>query len=134
MNKYKAIKVNGVKIDEHRHVMQQHIGRKLTRNEIVHHKDGDKLNNDISNLEILSRSEHTRMHMLEFSSEESYVEQLRLRSKISQQKMFKKHTLNRDQVREIKSLIGKLGVSKIAEMYNVHRCSISRIKNNIAWV
>ena len=28
----------------------------------VHHKDGNKLNNEISNLELLSRSEHMRHH------------------------------------------------------------------------
>ena len=28
----------------------------------VHHKDGDKLNNSVENLEVLSRSSHTRLH------------------------------------------------------------------------
>lgn len=28
----------------------------------VHHKDGDKLNNDISNLQILTRKEHEQIH------------------------------------------------------------------------
>ena len=50
---------------EHRYVMECHLGRALKRNEIVHHKDGDIYNNDISNLEVLSRSEHTHRHMQE---------------------------------------------------------------------
>jgi len=29
---------------------------------VMHHKDGDKLNNDIDNLEIMSNDEHTEMH------------------------------------------------------------------------
>jgi hypothetical protein len=37
---------------KHRYVMQQHLGRALEEYEQVHHKDGDKENNDISNLEI----------------------------------------------------------------------------------
>ena len=47
---------------EHRYQMAKHIGRPLTRNEIVHHKDGDRSNNHIDNLELTSRSEHMRKH------------------------------------------------------------------------
>jgi len=43
-------------------VMERHIGRYLKDDELVHHKDEDPLNNSIANLEILSRSEHMRLH------------------------------------------------------------------------
>lgn len=46
----------------HRYIMEQHIGRFLTKDEVVHHLDGDKLNNDISNLKIMSQSEHAKLH------------------------------------------------------------------------
>lgn len=46
----------------HRKVMQDHLGRELSSNEIIHHIDGDKLNNSIDNLEIVTRSEHINMH------------------------------------------------------------------------
>lgn len=49
-------------IDEHRYVMEKHLGRKLKRNEIVHHIDGNKSNNNIENLTIMSLSEHARLH------------------------------------------------------------------------
>ena len=62
MTQYKAIKVDGVKRDEHRYIMEQHIGRELSRNEVVHHKNGDKRDNRIENLEIMSLSEHTKKH------------------------------------------------------------------------
>lgn len=63
MNKYKAIKINGKKFDEHRIVMEKHLGRKLTKTEVVHHIDGDKNNNDISNLKLFSNiSEHVKFH------------------------------------------------------------------------
>lgn len=44
---------------QHRLIMEQHIGRKLTAKEDVHHIDGNKHNNDISNLQLLLKSEHT---------------------------------------------------------------------------
>ena len=37
---------------EHRLVVAQQLGRPLTSGETVHHKDGNKLNNDLANLEL----------------------------------------------------------------------------------
>ncbi|MEB3302014.1 MAG: HNH endonuclease signature motif containing protein [Cyanobacteriota bacterium] len=47
---------------EHRVVAEQILGRPLRRGEIVHHKDGDKHNNDPSNLEVMTQSDHVREH------------------------------------------------------------------------
>lgn len=52
----------------HRKIMEEHIGRKLKPTEIVHHIDGNKLNNDISNLMIVSRKEHIRIHRNDLKS------------------------------------------------------------------
>lgn len=50
---------------EHRVVMENHLGRLLRPNEIVHHKDGRKKHNVPSNLHVMKRGSHTRHHMLE---------------------------------------------------------------------
>lgn len=47
---------------EHRYVMECFLGRALRPEEQVHHKDGNKLNNSLENLEVLSREEHARIH------------------------------------------------------------------------
>lgn len=47
---------------EHRFLMEQHLGRKLKRNEVVHHIDGDRTNNALSNLVVMSRAEHSALH------------------------------------------------------------------------
>lgn len=47
----------------HRVVMEEFLGRALSSDEIVHHIDGNKQNNDISNLTVMSRSEHIREHL-----------------------------------------------------------------------
>ena len=45
--KYKAIKVDGIKHDEHRYLMEQHVGRKLNSNELVHHLNENSRDNRI---------------------------------------------------------------------------------------
>jgi hypothetical protein len=60
--KYKQLLISGKKIDEHRYIMQNHIGRKLKREEIVHHKNGNRSDNRLQNLELLSQAEHIKKH------------------------------------------------------------------------
>jgi hypothetical protein len=61
-NSYKTVAVNGKTRMEHRVIMERILGRPLLASEVVHHRDGDHLNNDPSNLVVVTRSEHTRQH------------------------------------------------------------------------
>lgn len=47
---------------EHRLVMEKHLGRFLTPEEVVHHVDEDGGNNAIENLRVMSKTEHDALH------------------------------------------------------------------------
>jgi hypothetical protein len=52
-------------VSEHRLVMEQKIGRKLTTREVVHHIDGDPQNNDPANLMTFqTNAEHLRHELI----------------------------------------------------------------------
>lgn len=46
----------------HREIASEVLGRTLSYNEIVHHIDCNEINNDLSNLMLLSRSNHVKLH------------------------------------------------------------------------
>lgn len=64
MYKYKQrINPRTGKIDMiYRIIAEQYLNRPLLESEVVHHKDGNPNNNNIENLEIMTRSEHAKLH------------------------------------------------------------------------
>lgn len=46
----------------HRVIAEEVLGRKLEYNEVLHHLDGDAKNNNLDNLLLLSRSNHSSLH------------------------------------------------------------------------
>ena len=124
MMEYRAIKVGGKKVNEHRYVMEKHLGRSLRRDEVVHHKDGDKQNNDIQNLEVLSLSEHSRMH----NTDRVVSEETRKRMSESGKGKPRNRKLTTEQIKQIRMLSAEgLSQRKIGEIVGIHHKTVWEI-------
>lgn len=50
---------------EHRVVVENHLNRLLNASEVVHHRNGQRHDNRLENLEVTTNSKHTKQHALE---------------------------------------------------------------------
>jgi len=58
---YPRYKDNGKRV--HTAVAEKMVGGKISKNRVVHHKDGNKRNFRRSNLQVMKRSSHSRLHL-----------------------------------------------------------------------
>lgn len=91
---------------EHRLVVSKAIGRRLRKDEHVHHKDDNRQNNHIDNLELLSPAEHTSFHKREASTGK---------------------TLRSMPLHRLRRLYGKFGSDEIAVMHSTTRSTVLAI-------
>ena len=122
MYRYKNIKIDGKTCGEHRLVVEKFIGRKLLPDEIVHHKDNDGRNNDISNLEIMSRSEHAKLHYIPPTTHERRLN--------ATKKLNWSWGKTLEVLAELKN--GKTQ-QKVAEMFGIARSTVWLIKEKKHW-
>jgi len=125
---YKGQKHNGVKQDCHRHLMEQCLGRKLSRNEVVHHINGDIQDNRIENLRLMTLSEHGKLHRTGQTMSEETRKKLSIAA--SKQDHWNQSKLTREQVAEaIKEIESGKSIRSTASKYGLsHSNMIQSIK------
>ena len=102
---------------EHRLIMEASLGRKLTKGEHVHHRNGVRTDNRLENLEVIDKHEHVSMH----SSGEAHPS-----SKLT----WKKARWIRETYRPYHPLYsGK----RLAEELNVHPTCVSDVIRGKTW-
>ncbi len=115
--------------DLHRIIMEEHLGRKLTRHEIVHHIDGDGYNNDLSNLQLMSLSEHTRLHYKPIPFHGMLTGNAGKKGSANATAR-----LTEEDVKKIKLLINKkISLKSIALAFEVGKTTIADIKDGRSW-
>ncbi len=72
---YILININGMWIRSHRYEAENFFNVKLSKNEIVHHKDGNKENNSKDNLEITTRNKHAHLDTKRATNMEKYLKE-----------------------------------------------------------
>lgn len=60
------VRATGKTISYPKYLMEKELGRELNPDEFVHHVDSNPLNNEITNLKIMTSSEHASMHMTKY--------------------------------------------------------------------
>ena len=141
----------------HRLIYEDFWGVKLPSEIIVHHKDGNKLNNCILNLEAMYRSDHSKLHMKnnEHMLGKSHTEETKKKQSISKQgiprqELFKKQLSlqknntgyfrvskrkrNNDQGFSWRYRVHELGKEVVFESKNLNTLKSKVIENGYEWV
>lgn len=114
MGNGKRIKRNGKLTYEHKEVMENYLGRSIEKDEVVHHIDGNPFNNNIDNLELLTRGVHTTCHFIGIKNPSS---------KLTESDVLK--------IRELYK--NGYGCRKIANIFNIGKSTAIDIKHKRTW-
>ena len=128
----KARAANGKQKDAHRLVMEMTLGRELTRNEIVHHKDENRKNFAPENLALTTHSEHGKLHPKKSAFKKGHG-QIGNMGKVGENNVTSK--LTEQQAIEVKAmyLAREVMVKDVARIYKISPSNVRAIGKGISW-
>lgn len=125
---YAAVIRDGRKIDVHRKIVEEALGRPLLRTEVVHHKNGNRNDNRPENLELMTLSEHSRLHQKGSSMSDAAKQKLSEANKGLPKVWLR--SLTPEQVQEVYKMRAEgQTVRGIADHFNISHSSITGILN-----
>ena len=108
-------------------LMEEVLGRPLKPNEVVHHKNENKRDNRLENLEVMDKADHSRLHHTGISPNAETVQRLR---ESHAGKVSEKRNLSDEQVREIADrLLEGERVMTLAREYGISKGTIAGIRD-----
>lgn len=125
---YTEVKAKSGWVFQHIQAMEAHLGRQLAPGERVHHKNEEKSDNRIDNLELMEHGEHTAHH------HKGQHRSIETRLKIAA-KARTRSKLTEETVKTVRQLVksGATSCNQIAKQLGVSPMTISRIARNQTW-